>query len=47
MSVKESVETAIDEHKVVIFSKSWCGYCKKAKALFKEQYPDETPLVWE
>ncbi|KIO26574.1 hypothetical protein M407DRAFT_243679 [Tulasnella calospora MUT 4182] len=33
MAVKEIVEDAIATHKVVIFSKTYCPYCKKAKAL--------------
>ncbi|KAJ7911443.1 glutaredoxin [Mycena leptocephala] len=47
MSVKEIVENAIDSNKITIFSKSWCPYCKKAKALFAEHFPEEKPLVIE
>lgn len=25
------VDAVIREHKVVVFSKTWCGYCSKAK----------------
>ncbi|KAJ7183243.1 glutaredoxin [Mycena filopes] len=47
MSVKEIVETAIDSHKITIFSKSWCPYCKKTKALFAAEFPEEEPYVIE
>ncbi|PHT35130.1 Glutaredoxin-C4 [Capsicum baccatum] len=30
------VKKTISSHKIVIFSKSYCPYCKKAKAVFKE-----------
>lgn len=36
MAVKEIVEAAIANHKVAIFSKTYCPYCKKAKALISE-----------
>jgi len=36
--VKEIVETGISDNKVVIFSKSWCPYCAKAKKLL-QNYP--------
>ncbi|KAJ7723296.1 glutaredoxin [Mycena maculata] len=47
MSVKELVETAINENKIIIFSKSTCPYCRRAKALFATEYPDETAVVVE
>ncbi|KAK7032780.1 glutaredoxin [Favolaschia claudopus] len=47
MSVQEIVENAIDNNKIAIFSKSWCPYCKKAKALFAAEFPEEKPLVIE
>ncbi|KAJ7433740.1 glutaredoxin [Mycena latifolia] len=47
MSVKEFVDSTIDGNKIAIFSKSWCPHCKKAKALFAEKFPEETPLVVE
>ncbi|KAJ7690126.1 glutaredoxin [Mycena rosella] len=47
MSVEEIVENAINDHKITIFSKSWCPYCKKAKALFAAEFPEETPHVIE
>lgn len=30
------VKKTISSHKIVIFSKSYCPYCRKAKAVFKE-----------
>ncbi|KAG8898693.1 glutaredoxin [Tulasnella sp. 403] len=33
MAVKDTVETAISTHKVAIFSKSYCPFCKRAKSL--------------
>jgi len=33
MSTKETVENAIQNNKIVIFSKSWCPHCKAAKSL--------------
>ncbi|KAJ6551738.1 aryl-alcohol oxidase-like protein [Mycena capillaripes] len=47
MAVKELVETAINENKIMIFSKSTCPYCRRAKALFAQQFPEETPVVFE
>ncbi|KAK4047972.1 Glutaredoxin [Microbotryomycetes sp. JL221] len=34
MSVKAAVNEKISGQKVVVFSKSYCPYCKKAKSLF-------------
>ncbi|KAJ7449213.1 glutaredoxin [Mycena latifolia] len=47
MAAKEIVETAISENKIMIFSKSTCPYCRRAKALFAEKFPDEKPTVIE
>nr|GAT52458.1 glutaredoxin [Mycena chlorophos] len=46
-SVKDTVENAISSNKIVIFSKSWCGYSARAKKLFQEHFPEEKPLVLE
>ncbi|KAJ7800091.1 hypothetical protein B0H13DRAFT_2165289 [Mycena leptocephala] len=35
------------ENKIMIFSKSHCPYCKRAKALFAKEFPDEKPVVFE
>ncbi|KAJ7917967.1 thioredoxin-like protein, partial [Mycena leptocephala] len=40
-------QTAISENKIMIFSKSHCPYCKRAKALFAKEFPDEKPVVFE
>ncbi|KIL71262.1 hypothetical protein M378DRAFT_174631 [Amanita muscaria Koide BX008] len=37
----------ITNHRVVIFSKSYCPYCKRAKAIFASEYKDEKPEVLE
>ncbi|KAF9528121.1 glutaredoxin, partial [Crepidotus variabilis] len=37
----------ITDHPVVIFSKSWCPYCKAAKALFSTEFPDVKPEILE
>ncbi|KAF9476938.1 glutaredoxin [Pholiota conissans] len=47
MSVKQFVEDSITSNKVVIFSKTWCPYCKKVKTLFAEKFPDVQPAIYE
>jgi glutaredoxin 3 len=32
------IETEITSHPVVVFSKSWCGYCSATKRLFAVHY---------
>ncbi|CAL5375381.1 unnamed protein product [Camellia sinensis] len=39
------IKKTISSHSIVIFSKSYCPYCKKAKAVFKEL--NQTPHVIE
>ncbi|KAJ4957440.1 hypothetical protein NE237_024551 [Protea cynaroides] len=34
--VSAFVKKTISSHNIVVFSKSYCPYCKKAKAVFKE-----------
>jgi len=41
MAAKDIVESAINDHKVTVFSKSYCPYCKRAKALLTEQVGDK------
>jgi glutaredoxin len=41
------LQGAIDKHTVVVFSKSWCPYSKKAKALLKEKYSEVEPEIFE
>jgi len=48
MPAKDFVEKTISDHKVVVFSKSWCPYCRKAKALLaSKQIPSEEYKVLE
>ncbi|RDX66748.1 Glutaredoxin-C4, partial [Mucuna pruriens] len=35
-SVGKFVDETVTSHKIVIFSKTYCPYCKRAKAVFKE-----------
>jgi hypothetical protein len=41
------LQNAIDGHTVVVFSKSWCPYCKRAKALLATEYPEVEPVIFE
>ncbi|KAJ1639102.1 thioredoxin-like protein [Pavlovales sp. CCMP2436] len=36
MSIPDEISTLISQNDVVVFSKSYCPYCTKTKALFKE-----------
>ncbi|OJT08491.1 Glutaredoxin-1 [Trametes pubescens] len=47
MSVKDLVETSISENKIAIFSKSYCPYCKRAKALLTSKFPDVPTKIYE
>ncbi|KAF8167225.1 thioredoxin-like protein [Crassisporium funariophilum] len=47
MDTKQFVEATIADNKVAIFSKSYCPYCKRVKELFKTQFPDVKPTVYE
>ncbi|KAF9446503.1 glutaredoxin [Macrolepiota fuliginosa MF-IS2] len=47
MSAKDLVEKAIGGHQIAIFSKSYCPYCKRAKQLLKDNYPDATSVIYE
>jgi len=40
MSIKNFVDDSIAKNKVVIFSKTWCPFCKRVKALFTDNFPD-------
>ncbi|XP_042410984.1 glutaredoxin-C8-like [Zingiber officinale] len=39
------VETTVKKHEIVIFSKSYCPYCRRAKGVFKEL--EKEPYVVE
>jgi thiol-disulfide isomerase/thioredoxin len=41
------LQKAVDGHTVVVFSKSWCPYCKRAKALLATEYPEVKPVIFE
>ncbi|KAL5199831.1 hypothetical protein ABZP36_021034 [Zizania latifolia] len=41
------VKSTVKAHDVVIFSKSYCPYCKRAKAVFKELELKKEPYVVE
>jgi len=47
MAVKDLVTQTIAENRVVIFSKSYCPYCKRAKDLFATNFPDVHVKVLE
>ncbi|KAI0323034.1 thioredoxin-like protein [Amylostereum chailletii] len=47
MSVKSQVDSAIADNKAVIFSKSYCPYCRRAKALFSSEFPSVPLKVFE
>eukprot|EP00123_Amoebidium_parasiticum_P020340 comp4793_c0_seq1/m.927 comp4793_c0_seq1/g.927 ORF comp4793_c0_seq1/g.927 comp4793_c0_seq1/m.927 type:complete len:129 (-) comp4793_c0_seq1:380-766(-) len=36
-SAAHFVQQTIDQHPVVIFSKTWCGYCKMAKKAIEQE----------
>jgi glutaredoxin 3 len=41
------LQRAVAENAVVVFSKSWCPYSKKAKDLLKTHYPEVQPAIYE
>ena len=41
------VKSTVSSHDVVIFSKSYCPYCRRAKAVFKELQLRKDPYVVE
>ncbi|GJJ13127.1 hypothetical protein Clacol_007377 [Clathrus columnatus] len=43
----DNIRDLIKNNKVVIFSKSWCPFCKKAKATLKELTPEENLKILE
>ncbi|KAI0059429.1 glutaredoxin [Artomyces pyxidatus] len=47
MSVKQLVDSAIAENSVTIFSKSYCPYCKRAKALIASELPNAQVKIFE
>ncbi|KAH9858247.1 glutaredoxin [Lenzites betulinus] len=47
MAAKDLVENTITESKIAIFSKSYCPYCKRAKALLTSKFPDVPTKIYE
>jgi len=47
MVVKDFVNQTIIQNRVVIFSKSYCPYCTRAKDLFANVFPDVEVKVLE
>ncbi|KAI0271461.1 thioredoxin-like protein [Gloeopeniophorella convolvens] len=47
MATKDLVNQTIADNKVVIFSKSYCPYCRRAKNLFATEFPDVPVTVLE
>ncbi|KAI0257061.1 thioredoxin-like protein [Lactifluus subvellereus] len=46
-SIKSILLNAIEQNTVVVFSKSWCPYCKKAKRLLATEYSGTEVTVLE
>ncbi|KAG6326417.1 hypothetical protein ID866_12672 [Astraeus odoratus] len=46
-SVKDFVDNTIRDHKIVIFSKTYCPFCKASKAYFSDNYNSEPVHVVE
>ncbi|KAF8588379.1 glutaredoxin [Ramaria rubella] len=47
MAAKELVEKAIADYKIAIFSKSWCPFCKAAKATLRALAAEEDIKIYE
>ncbi|CDO73174.1 hypothetical protein BN946_scf185007.g229 [Trametes cinnabarina] len=47
MATKDLVEKTIAENKIAIFSKSYCPYCKRAKALLTSKFPNVSTKILE
>jgi glutaredoxin 3 len=47
MAVKDIVEQTIAGHTVTIFSKSHCGFCRRVKTLFSQNFPEVDVKVLE
>ncbi|KIY51858.1 glutaredoxin, partial [Fistulina hepatica ATCC 64428] len=41
------LQNAIDANKVMIFSKSYCPFCRRAKELIATEYPDVQKEIFE
>jgi len=47
MNAKEFVESAVSGNRVVVFSKSYCPYCDRAKKLLTQEVGEEGVKVYE
>ncbi|KAI0081112.1 glutaredoxin-domain-containing protein [Panus rudis PR-1116 ss-1] len=47
MAAKDLVEKTIADNKIAIFSKSYCPYCRRAKALLTSEFPDAQTAILE
>ncbi|OBZ68506.1 Glutaredoxin-1 [Grifola frondosa] len=47
MAVKDLVESTVADNKIAIFSKTYCPYCKRAKALFASEFPNVPTKIYE
>ncbi|OCH95745.1 glutaredoxin [Obba rivulosa] len=47
MAAKDLVESAVAQNKIVVFSKSYCPYCKRAKALLSSKFSGVPSAVFE
>ncbi|PFH47585.1 hypothetical protein AMATHDRAFT_67504 [Amanita thiersii Skay4041] len=45
MTVKELVDSTIEKHKVVVFSKTTCPFCSRAKATLAEYKDVDTEIL--
>ncbi|THV05630.1 glutaredoxin, partial [Dendrothele bispora CBS 962.96] len=43
-AAKDLVETALNDNKVVVFSKSYCPYCHATKSLFNDNFSNVVPV---
>jgi len=47
MAAKDLIESALNENKVVVFSKSYCPYCHATKSLFNDNFSSVPMKVYE
>jgi len=39
--MRQTIQFTIRDNKIVVFSKTWCGYSRAAKAYFADEFPGE------
>jgi len=47
MAAKTTAENAIADNTIAIFSKTWCPYCTRAKALIAKEFPEAKTQILE